>query len=163
MTRCGMRLLPLSTLFIAACAFAQYRGTITGTVTDSSGAVVTGTKTSLINPATGLSQNTVTGNDGLYSFSSLPAGKYDLTFEKEGFQKVESARIEVRVNTATRLDVKLAVGTVAQTVDIKAVAPLLQADRSDLGNVIQTQSIQDLPLFANGGLRSNLAFAWNFH
>jgi hypothetical protein len=157
MTYCAIRF-AFFALFVAA-AFAQDRGTITGTVTDSSGAVVTGANATLKNPATGLTQNTVTGNDGLYSFPSLPAGKYNLNFEKEGFQKAESNGVEVQVNTATRLDIKLAIGTVAQTVDIKATAPLLQADRSDLGNVIQTQTIQDLPLFANGGLRSNLAFA----
>ena len=65
----------------------------------------------------------------------------------------------MQVNTATRFDIKLAVGTVAQTVQIQSAAPLLETDRSDLGKVIDKQAIEDLPLFANGGLRSNIAFA----
>src|ERR1700742_2026952 len=57
------------------------------------------------------------------------------------------------------MDISLRVGAVKEVVEVKGVAPLLQTDRSDLGKVIDKQAIEDLPLFANGGLRSNIAFA----
>ena len=148
-----------SILLASIPAFAQDRGTITGTVTDSSGALVSGARATLKNPDTGLTQSQASAADGAYTFASLPAGKYNLTVEKEGFQTTQSLGVVVEVNTATRVDVKLAVGAVAQTVEIQSVAPLLQADRSDLGQVIQNNTIIALPLFANGGLRSNIAFA----
>ena len=103
-----------SVLLASIAAFAQDRGTITGTVTDSSGAVVSGARATLKNPDTGLTQSQASGADGAYTFASLAAGRYNLTVEKEGFQKTESVGVLVEVNTATRVDVKLAVGAVAQ-------------------------------------------------
>jgi hypothetical protein len=149
----------LCILIIAAAASAQDRGTIAGTVTDPSGGAIGGAKATLTNPDTGLTQTATSATDGIYNFASLSAGRYNVTLEKDGFQKAQSVGVEVEVNTSTRLDVKLVVGTVAQTVQIQSSAPLLQTDRSDLGRVIDKQAIQDLPLFANGGLRSNIAFA----
>lgn len=149
----------LAFFVFAVAAFAQDRGTISGTVTDPSGAPVPGARALLRNPATGLTQNTASGNNGNYSFASLPPGTYNVTVEKQGFRKAESTAVEVEVNTDTRVDVRLEVGAVSDTVTVQSVAPLLQTDRSDLGKVIDKQAIEDLPLFANGGLRSNIAFA----
>ena len=70
---------------------------------------------------------------------------------------MNSVRVDVDPNS--RIDIRLQVGAVQEVVEVKGVAPLLQADRSDLGKVIDKQAIEALPLFANGGLRSNLAFA----
>ena len=155
----NLRRFLLCVLFASSTAFAQDRGTITGTITDPSGGSVAGAGATLKNPNTGLTLNTPSNNDGGYSFTSLPAGNYNLTIEKGGFQKAEYAGVEVEVNTTTRVDVRLVVGTVTETIQIQSAAPLLQTDRSDLGRVIDKQAIQDLPLFANGGLRSNIAFA----
>src|SRR5436305_7706558 len=146
-------------LFAGFAAFGQDRGTITGTVTDSTGAAVPSAKLTLENPATGLAQTLLSGNDGAFRYLSLPAGRYNLAAEKQGFRKTEVSNVRVDVNTDTKLDVKLQVGAVQETVEVQGVAPLLQTERSDLGKIVDTQAIQDLPLFANGGLRSNLAFA----
>src|SRR5947209_7157122 len=140
-------------------AFAQDRGTITGTVTDSTGAAVPAAKLTLQNPATGLAQSLLSGNDGAFRFLSLPAGRYNVSTEKPGFRKTEVSDVRVDVNTDTRLDLKLQLGTVQETVEVQGVTTLLQTERSDLGKIVDTEAIQDLPLFANGGLRSNLAFA----
>jgi Carboxypeptidase regulatory-like domain/TonB-dependent Receptor Plug Domain len=140
-------------------AIAQDRGTVTGTVTDTSGAAVPGATLVLTNPATGLSQTATSAGNGNYSFIYLPAGKYNLTAEKTGFRKAEASDVLVEVNTDTRMDIKLQVGTLTESVQVTSVAPLLQTDRSDLGKVIPNKAIQDLPLFANGGLRSNVAFS----
>jgi hypothetical protein len=139
--------------------FAQDRGTITGTVTDGSGGSVPQATVTLRNPGNNISQATTTDNQGSYTFIYLPAGRYELSVEKTGFRKADVAEVVVNVNTTSRIDVALQIGTVAESVSVEAVAPLLQTDRSDLGKVITTKQIQDLPLFMNGGLRSNIAFS----
>src|SRR5215472_7348272 len=145
-------------LFSVPIAFAQDRGTIVGTVTDSSGGAVPGAAVTVTNPATGLSQSALTGLDGAFTFVYLPVGRYHLTVERAGFKKSDVADVQVLVNTATRVDTKLQVGAVAETVEVTGQAPLLQTERSDLGRVVENVAIERLPLFANGGLRSNNAF-----
>src|SRR5205085_6961712 len=71
----------------------------------------------------------------------------------------ETADVIVQENTTSRLDIQMQVGGVQETIQVEATAPLLQTDRSDLGTVVDNRAIQQLPLFINGGLRSNLAFA----
>jgi Carboxypeptidase regulatory-like domain/TonB dependent receptor-like, beta-barrel/TonB-dependent Receptor Plug Domain len=146
-------------LLAASFALAQDRGTITGTISDTTGAAVPGATVVLRHPETGLSQQSVSGTDGGYSFIYLSAGKYTLTVEMAGFRKAEVPEVRVSVNTASRVDVQLQVGEVTEIVEVTAGATLLQTDRSDLGKVVDNQAIQKLPLFMNGGLRSNLAFA----
>jgi hypothetical protein len=147
-------------LFLAApFAAAQDRGTITGTVTDSSGAAVPGATVTLRHPDTGLSQTAVSGSEGSYNFIYLAAGKYTVAVEMPGFRKAEVSDIRVSVNTATRVDIALQIGQVTETVEVIASAAMLQTDRSDIGRVVDNRAIQKLPLFVGGGLRSNLAFA----
>ncbi|MDQ2949177.1 MAG: Plug and carboxypeptidase regulatory-like domain-containing protein [Acidobacteriota bacterium] len=144
---------------IASCALAQDRGNISGTVTDASGAAIPAVTVVLKNPATNMTQTTTSANDGGYTFIYLPAGKYSLTVEKQGFRKADVAEVIVNVNTSSHVDVALEVGAITESVSVEAQTPLLQTDRSDLGKVITNKQIQDLPLFLNGGLRSNIAFS----
>ena len=146
-------------LLAAPFAAAQDRGTITGTITDSSGAAVPGASVILRHPDTGLSQTTISGAEGGFSLLYLSAGKYTLTVEMPGFRKAEVADVKVSVNTTTRMDIQLQVGAVSETVEVLAAATLLQTDRSDIGRVVDNRAIQRLPLFIGGGLRSNLSFA----
>jgi len=137
---------------------AQDRGTITGQVVDTSEAVVAGARVTLSNPATGQVMTVETNAEGNYTFLSLTAGRYEVTAEKAGFRKAQATNVVVQVSTTTRLDIKMELGTVQETVQVASSAPLLQTDRSDLGTVVDNKAIQQLPLFINGGLRSNLAF-----
>jgi hypothetical protein len=139
-------------------AHAQDRGTISGQVADSSGAVVPGAKVTLTHPATGQTIVAESNSEGAYTFLSLTAGRYEVVAEKEGFRKAQAANVVVQVSSTTRLDIKMELGAVAETVQIESTAPLLQTDRGDLGTVVDNKAIQQLPLFINGGLRSNLAF-----
>ena len=139
--------------------FAQDRGSIAGALTDSSGAAVPAAKVVLLNPATGLSQTFLSGANGGFNFESLPAGLYNITVEKAGFRTAQLSSVTVAVNTSTRADIRLEVGQLQETVQVTATATQLQTDRSDLGKVIETRAIEGLPLFASGGMRSNLAFA----
>lgn len=142
----------------ASAVFAQDRGVITGTVMDSSGAVLPATRVTLLNPATGQKQSVDSNSEGSYTFLSLTAGRYSVTAEKNGFRKAEAAGVQVQVNTTTRLEIPMQLGAVQETVQVESTLPLLQTDRSGLGTVVENKAIQQLPLFINGGLRSNIAF-----
>jgi len=142
----------------SALLMAQDRGTITGSVTDVSGAIVPTAKVTLLNPATGQKQIVETSTDGGYTFLSLVAGRYSVIAEKDGFRRAEASNVQVQVNTTLRLDIRMQLGAVQETVQVEATTPLLQTDRSDLGTVVDNKAIQQLPLFINGGLRSNMAF-----
>ncbi len=145
-------------LLCSALLYGQDRGTITGQVVDTSGAIVPTAKVTLTNPATGQNITVETNAEGAYTFLSLTAGRYNVVAEKEGFRKAEAANVVVQVNTTTRLDISMQVGAVQETIQVESTTPLLQTDRSDLGTVVDNKAIQQLPLFINGGLRSNLAF-----
>jgi len=137
---------------------AQDRGTITGIITDTSGAVVPTAKVTLTNPANGQKRTVETNVEGSYTFLSLTAGRYNVLVEKDGFRKAEANNVQVQVNTTARLDIHMQIGAVQETIQVESTTPLLQTDRSDLGTVVDNKAIQQLPLFINGGLRSNLAF-----
>src|SRR5215831_4380948 len=114
-----MRILYLvAVLFSAPFAFAQDRGTIVGTITDTSGGAVPGAVVMVANPATGFSQSVPTASDGTFTFVYLPVGRYNLTVEKTGFKKADVTDVQVLVNTATRVETKLQVGAIAETVEV---------------------------------------------
>src|SRR5215813_7493715 len=137
---------------------AQDRGAITGAVTDPAGAVVPAAQVTAKNANTGLTQTATTSADGLYTFLYLPVGAYTVVTEKVGFNKAEASRVVVSVNTTVRLDMRLTVGGIEQTVEVTAAAPLLSTEGANLGKVVPTKAIMDLPLFIGGGLRSTMAF-----
>ena len=144
-------------LSIGIC-FAQDRGTISGTITDAAGASVPAASVKVINPSTGLTQTTSTSSDGTFNFLYLPVGKYTVTAEKPGFRTAEATGIVVNVTTTVKVDLQLEVGQVQDRIEVTAEAPALVSERSDLGAVVTTQTIIDLPLSLSGGLRDNLAF-----
>jgi hypothetical protein len=153
------RALRLVIFFLAAACFAQDRGTITGVVTDAAGAAVPGATVKGTNPATGQTQTSSTNGEGTFNFLYLPVGKYTVTAEKAGFRTAEAANISVNVSTTVRVDLKLEVGETSEKIEVSAVAPVVVTERSDLGTVVTTKTIIDLPLSLSGGLRDNLAFA----
>lgn len=139
-------------------ALAQDRGTIAGTVRDSSGSSVPDAEVKASNASTGFSQAARTGPDGNYSLPFLPVGSYTVSTEKSGFSKAQAQNVRVEVNSTARLDLGLVVGNVNQTVEVTSAAPLLSPEGSNLGKVMPTQAILDLPLFIGGGLRSTTSF-----
>ena len=103
-------------ILIAASALAQSdRGTITGTIMDSSGGVVPGAKVILINSGTGIRQETSTTPTGNYSVASLSVGRYTLAVEQAGFTRYEQSNILVQVAETTRVDVTLKVGQATES------------------------------------------------
>ena len=132
--------------FLAAVCLAQDRGTITGIITDPAGAAVPGATVKGTNPATGQTQTSSTNNEGTFNFLYLPAGKYTVTAEKAGFRMAEAANISVNVSTTVRVDLKLEVGQISDKIEVTSVAPVVVTERSDLGTVVTTKTIIDLPL-----------------
>jgi hypothetical protein len=145
-------------LFLPVLLLAQDRGSINGTVTDPTGAAVPDALVTARNVNTGLTQTTRTGQSGQYTFLYLPIGTYMVATEKEGFRRAEAQDIVVNVNSAVRMDMALTIGGVEQIVEITSEAPLLETEGSNLGKVMPTRAIQDLPLGIGGGLRSTTAF-----
>ena len=136
-------------LLIAPSLMAQslVSGDLTGTVTDPSGAVVSGATVMVKNDATGASRTTTTGANGAYRFSLLPPGNYTVTANAQGFSKAQSTTT-VNVGQATIADVKMAVGSNSQTVEVTGAAPLVNADNADLSTNFNQTMIANQP---NGG------------
>ena len=148
----------VSILLCALSSFSQDRGSITGVITDPSGAAVPAATVTATNVAAGTSQTTQTTSAGFYTVPELPAGIYRVRVEKTGFRMAVADKVEVIVNTATRIDLPLSIGATTQTVEVTAAAELLQTDRTDTGSALTTNQILNLPLSLSGGLRSNMQF-----
>lgn len=135
----------LLTLFSSGL-FGQVSSQLTGTVTDSSGAVVAGAEVTVSGVATGSERKVATNELGYYTVPLLPPGEYRVTVQKEGFHQVTREGVRLEVNQTARLDFTLEVGAVTETVNVVGAAPLLDSDTSAIGQVIESKAIQDLPL-----------------
>lgn len=137
----------LLVLSLASTLSAQeITGTLSGTVTDSSGAAVPGAKVTALRVESGLKRETSSSDAGIFFFNNLPVGTYKLTIEKAGFKSTESASIGVHVNDKIDLEFKLQVGQVTDKVVVSGQAPLLQTETAELSSLIGSQQINDLPL-----------------
>src|SRR5579864_1346776 len=126
MSHVALRLVVLSLLF-AVCIFAQRDlGTITGTITDAQGAAVPNAAVTIVEDATGLSYTTTTGLSGEYIRPLLKPGTYTVTVQAQGFRKAEQKNVLVTAGDRIAVNLALQVGEITQTVEVQAVAPLLQ-------------------------------------
>lgn len=131
---------------MAAAGKAQTSGEITGLITDSSGAAVTGATVSVVSQATGAVRRAITNNDGIYSFPSLQPGDYELKVEQQGFKSAVRGNIQLQVQQTARIDIILEVGSVGETVTVSGGVSLLSTESSSAGTVIENKRIVDLPL-----------------
>jgi hypothetical protein len=122
------------------------RGVLTGTVKDTSGAVVPGAAVTITNIGTQQTTLRTTDSSGTYVATNLPIGQYTVTFEKSGFKRTVHSNVTVSVNQTTRVDATLEVGQVSQSVQVSAAPPLIQSESSSLGTVETERRILDLPL-----------------
>jgi hypothetical protein len=145
-------LLPL----LSASLFGQaFYGSIVGTVTDQSSAAVHGATVTLTNTQTDERHQTVTGNFGGYQFLNLIPGVYKVDVEQVGFKRATQDNIEVTVASAVRADISMQVGEVTQSVEVQATSPLLQTENANLSQVVNSRSVEELPV--NGRNILNLA------
>jgi hypothetical protein len=128
-------------------AFAQAgRGSISGLVTDPGGALVSGAQVVLRNPATGLTQHTVTSGAGLYTFISLNPGVYEVTASQKGFKSVAIDKITVNLDQVTEVNITLQVGVATETVTVTGGVELVEASNSTVGSLIPAEAIDRVPL-----------------
>ncbi|HUA85818.1 MAG TPA: carboxypeptidase-like regulatory domain-containing protein [Bryobacteraceae bacterium] len=133
--------------FIAAGLSGQnIRGTILGTVRDSSGAVVSGAKVTVRQPATGFTRDQNTNGVGEFLFTELPVGTFNVTAERAGFQSETQQNLVLDVDQRLRVDFTLTVGEVTQTATVEATTPVISTDSATVGNVIESQQVTGLPL-----------------
>ena len=139
--------LSLLVVILAGLALAQVdTGTILGTVTDTTGGVVPGAKVTLTNEGTSLAQTTETRQDGTYIFTPVKIGAYSIEVQFSGFQKARRTGIQVNIQQQVVVDLSLVPGQLTETVEVEAVAPLLQTTNGSVGEVIDAHSINNLPL-----------------
>ena len=133
---------------------ATDRGTITGTVTDASGARVPGATVTITATLTGINTVLKTNTDGIYSAIDLPIGKYNVTVEHPGFKKYTQAGITLSTGLTVGVDVALQVGNVTETVQVTSEAPALQAETTSLSTTATNTLVSDLPLFGQDEMRN---------
>ena len=121
-------------------------GSISGAVTDVSGAAVSGASVKITNLQTGAVDQTKTDNIGYYRVLHLQIGAYQIRVEAQGFKASLLANIPVNVNTTTRADAKLQVGGAQETVEVSGGAALIQTEEARLSNTITHQEVDNLPL-----------------
>lgn len=144
----------LCMVFSAIFAHAQYRTSIQGVVTDSTGAMVPGATVTLINPATGEKQVRTSNADGIFNFNALAAAKFRLEAEKTGFQKKVIDNLQLIPEQANSVNVQMEVGAESQTVSVNAEsAPLLDTETASVNGVVSANQIQHLPSFGRDVLK----------
>jgi len=130
-----------------AAAWAQDTASITGTVTDPSGAAITNAHVAISNAEHGISRSAATNGSGDYLFASLPIGAYDLTVTAEGFKKYQAKSIVLRVADKARVNVTLEVGAITTEVVVQgSEVAQVQTQSSDLGNTVSGKEVTQLEL-----------------
>lgn len=138
--------LGLAIATVAICTAQIEQANITGMVTDASGAAVPGAAVAAINGATKARAETVSNEAGVYRLPYLPAGGYELTVEKEGFERARIAEIRLTVGLTATVNVSLRTGSVQQEITVTATAAQLEQQTSALGNTVDSRQITQLPL-----------------
>ena len=143
-------------LFTTTSALAQIdRGAIVGTVTDSNGAVIPKASIKITNEATLVSETTTTNTDGQYQALALIPGLYTIEAQAQGLATEKTPHIEIHVRTRAAINFRLQVGSVSETVMVSSDTQQLQTQSADMGGVVNSQTVNDLPL--NGRVYAQLA------
>ena len=119
---------------------------IVGNVRDASGAVMPNVPVTITNQSTGEQFKQSTNPTGAYAFTTLFPGVYKIHAEMPGFQAIDIENIQLQVTQTARYDLTLKVGAISQKIEVSASAPVLATDKADIGNVVTSTQIQDLPL-----------------
>ncbi len=136
----------LGVLLIPVAGAAQIStGSINGTVTDESGALLPGVTVTATNIGTTQPRSVVTNESGRYQIAGLPPGAYAVTAELQGFSKVERPSVTVRVGSIVDVNITLTVATVQETVTVTGEAPLIESTRTDLSSTVTQQALENLP------------------
>ncbi|MBM3737154.1 MAG: TonB-dependent receptor [Acidobacteria bacterium] len=138
--------LPLQLLACCLAASAQRTASLTGTVSDASGAVVAGAAIHARNTQTGEGWQASSNNQGIYNLPLLPPGAYEVRIEKTGFKTHHRSGLVLETGVPSRVDIALEVGGVAESVTVSAEVPQLQAETATVGAVVKQETIANMPL-----------------
>lgn len=133
-------------LFVMTVAFAQSTGTIQGVVTDNTGAVIPGAEVKVRNLDTGVEISSTTNDVGFYTVPALNPGPYTVTCSGAGLAPSERPDLRLEVAQTMRLDFELGLGTVTEVIEVSASAQLIQSERTEVGQVIDSKRILEMPL-----------------
>ena len=146
----------VSTLLLCCAAIYSQteRGSIRGTVLDSSGAVVPGAKITATSKTTNISVSTLSSSGGNYNIPELPPGNYTVQADLSGFKELVDDNVVVQVSGVTPIDLTMEIGQISQKVEVTTAAPMLQSETTSLSTQINPQSYVDLPLTSAGAGRA---------
>ncbi len=139
-------------VFLLACALAApalhaqvLYGSIVGTVTDSSGAALPGATVTIEQTETKLTRELVTDAAGIYHFTAVPGGTYTVSVKMTGF-RTYSRSVPVSLNSVARIDAKLEIGQLSESVQVSAESPVLQTDKAEVRAELKAQELENLPV-----------------
>ena len=132
------------------CCAQQNRASLSGTITDPTGAVVPNATITATQVSTGFKFTATANGDGIYNFLGLPTGEYEIDCEHPGFARVARPGVILDPSADVRVDLQLTVGKTSETVEVKAEAPLVEQRSSTYGNELDAKAIEDLPLQVSG-------------
>lgn len=126
--------------------WASITGSISGVVTDPSGAVVPGAKVAALNTGTGIRETVVTDSKGFYEFPALPIGTYEVDVQQNGFRQFRLTGLVINANSALRVDAQLVVGAATQAVTVSSTTVHVETRRTQMGEVIGSTKMTAVPL-----------------
>jgi hypothetical protein len=136
----------IAVILTTTASSQTFRGGISGSVVDSSGATIAGATLQLVNEGTGLARNQETTSAGEFNFPDLQVGLYTLSVTKQGFQTRKHEKVEVAVGKVTSLLITLAIGQTSETVEVQAAAATLETQSTTLNAVVNQRAVQEIPL-----------------
>ncbi|WP_321474735.1 carboxypeptidase regulatory-like domain-containing protein [uncultured Paludibaculum sp.] len=142
-------LLALGVFTLTSATYAQSEAggaTVTGTVTDPSGAAISGAKVTLNGDQTGYTRVFETNSSGLYNFVRVPVGLYNVTIDKEGFKGVKRTGIELAVGAVVTIDAALTVGSTSESITVSGDLPLIETTRSQTSTNVDERAVKELPI-----------------
>jgi hypothetical protein len=135
--------------------FAQaVKGELLGNIVDAGGLALPGVSVTITEVNTNISLTSTTNESGYFTFPSLKDGTYKVVAELTGFKKTVRDGVIVAVNTTVRVDLKMEVGAIEESITVQGESPVLQTDRTDTGRIIDSTMVSDLPLIYNRNLQS---------
>src|SRR6185295_1529449 len=157
--RCAMRrrfclvLLTILSLAFAVSSFAQTFGQITGMVTDTTGGVLVGATVTVTSTQTGATVTQQANSAGLYVFPNLLPGVFNVKVEMDGFRSATRNKVELQIQQTARLDFKLEIGSLNETVEAVGTAPMLNTTDATIGTVVDSRQVVELPLNGRNFIR----------
>ena len=142
----GLLLTSLALLCPALVCAQTGAASLTGIITDQTGAVVPGATVTATNQATNVDYTAISNEAGNYTISFLPVGTYVVKAELSRFKTAATKPLELEAKQIGRLDFKMELGGLAETVEVSNVAPVLQTESTTVGQVISATTLNDLPL-----------------